>query len=514
MEAPVLAIVAAAVFGAIGLGIGFVLRKYLGEAKVGFAEDRASKILADSEKEAESRKKEAIVEAKEEIQKGRSEAERENREARKNIEQLEKRVVSREESLVSQLDDLSKREKNLVAEEQKIKLKNEEVEKVIVQETERLESIAGMSAEEARQVLLSRIEEDAKRESVKLIKDIEGRAREEGDKKARNIISLAIQRFSADQVAETTVSVVALPSDDMKGRIIGREGRNIRAFEKLTGINLIIDDTPEAVILSGFNPLRREIARLTLEKLITDGRIHPARIEEMYAKATDEVEAQIREDGEQAAFEMGVEGLHPQLVRVLGKLKHRTSYGQNVLKHSLEVAHFAGIMAAELGANTMLAKRAGLLHDVGKAIDQEVEGPHGVLGAELAKRLNERPEVCEAIQAHHGEAEPETIEAVLVQSADALSAARPGARRETLESYIKRLKKLETIADSYQGVSKAYAMQAGREIRVMVKPEQLTDDASTLLAREVAKKIEEEMDYPGQVKVTVIREHRAVEYAK
>jgi len=513
MQAPVVGIIVVLV-GIIGLVAGFFLRKYLGEAKVGFAEERAQKLLAEAKKDGEAKKKEDLLEAKEQIHNLRAESDRENREVRKNLQRLEKRIVQGEESLANRLDEIGRREKALILEEQKITQRSSDLEKIYTEEKERLERLAELSVEEARELLLKKVEEETRRDSAKLIREIETRAREDGEKRARNIISLAIQRLSSDQVAETTVSVVPLPNDDMKGRIIGREGRNIRAFEKLTGINLIIDDTPEAVILSGFNPLRREIARLTLEKLIIDGRIHPARIEEMFEKATNEVEAEIREEGEQAAFEVGVQGLHPELIRVLGKLKFRTSYGQNVLRHSVEVAHLAGIMAAELGSDIKLAKRGGFLHDIGKAIDQEVEGAHGTLGSELAKRLGETPQVCHAIEGHHGEVDPTTVEAVLVQSADALSAARPGARRETLESYIKRLEKLETIADSYEGVEKTYAMQAGREIRVMVKPEKIADNATDLLAKEVAQRIEEEMEYPGQVKVTVIREHRAVEYAK
>ncbi|HEY4687073.1 MAG TPA: ribonuclease Y [Candidatus Subteraquimicrobiales bacterium] len=513
MQAPVVGIIVVLV-GIIGLVAGFFLRKYLGEAKVGFAEERAQKLLAEAKKDGEAKKKEDLLEAKEQIHNLRAESDRENREVRKNLQRLEKRIVQGEESLANRLDEIGRREKALILEEQKITQRSSDLEKIYTEEKERLEKLAELSVEEARELLLKKVEEETRRDSAKLIREIETRAREDGEKRARNIISLAIQRLSSDQVAETTVSVVPLPNDDMKGRIIGREGRNIRAFEKLTGINLIIDDTPEAVILSGFNPLRREIARLTLEKLIIDGRIHPARIEEMFEKATNEVEAEIREEGEQAAFEVGVQGLHPELIRVLGKLKFRTSYGQNVLRHSVEVAHLAGIMAAELGSDIKLAKRGGFLHDIGKAIDQEVEGAHGTLGSELAKRLGETPQVCHAIEGHHGEVDPTTVEAVLVQSADALSAARPGARRETLESYIKRLEKLETIADSYEGVEKTYAMQAGREIRVMVKPEKIADNATDLLAKEVAQRIEEEMEYPGQVKVTVIREHRAVEYAK
>lgn len=503
--------VAGVVIGAVA---GFFIRRYLAEAKIGFAEEAAKKILAESKREAEARKKEAILEAKDEIHIMRIEAEREYRQQRGELKRLERRLTQKEEALSSRIEALTEKENFFASKEEELAGKKEELEKVYAQEKERLEKLAQLSVAEARELLLKRVQEDTKHEAAKLIREIESKAREEGEKRARNIVSLAIQRCAADEVAETTVSVVPLPNDEMKGRIIGREGRNIRAFEMLTGINLVVDDTPEAVTLSGFPPLRREIARLTLEKLILDGRIHPARIEEMYKKAKQEIERQIREVGEQAAFELGVRGLHPELIRVLGRLKYRTSYGQNVLQHSLEVAYLAGIMASELGVDVKLCKRAGLVHDIGKTIDQEVEGPHAIIGGDLAKRLRESPEVCHAVEAHHGEVEPQTIEAVLVQSADALSAARPGARRETLETYVKRLQELETIADQFKGVEKAYAMQAGREIRIMVRPEEIGDDEAALLAKEVAKKIEKDMEYPGQIKVTVVREQRAIEYAK
>jgi len=503
--------VLALVLGAAG---GFLLRKYLGEMKIDSAEAQAKKLIEDARKDADAKKREAIVEAKDEVHQLRKEAERENKERRQEITQLEKRLAHREETLDGRGKNLDDKERALQGQSADLAKAKEEVEALALEQRRALEQAANLTATEAREQLLKQVEQEIKHEAAVLIREIEGRAREEGDKRARNVVALAIQRCAADHVAETTVSVVPLPGDEMKGRIIGREGRNIRAFETLTGINLIIDDTPEAVILSSFDPVRREVARLTLEKLIADGRIHPARIEEMFNKSQEEVDAQIRETGEQATLDADVHGLHPELVRVLGRLRFRTSYGQNVLKHSLEVAHLAAMMAAEIGSDVRLAKRAGLMHDVGKAIDHEVEGPHAVIGGDLAKRLHEAPEVCHAIEAHHGEVEPSTIEAVLVQAADAVSAARPGARRETLESYIKRLENLERLAESYDGVDKSYAMQAGREIRVMVKPEQIDDAQSCMLARDIAHKIEEELEYPGQIKVTVIREQRAVEYAK
>jgi ribonuclease Y len=427
---------------------------------------------------------------------------------------MERRLTQKEEFIDTRAGNLDKKEKSLNDREKDVNKIESELSAIYDKELKLLEQIAGLTVDEANQLLMKRVEDDTRHEMAIMVRDIETKAKDEADKKARNVISLAIQRCAADHVAETTVSVVPLPSDEMKGRIIGREGRNIRAFETLTGINLIIDDTPEAVILSSFDPVRREIARLTLERLIADGRIHPARIEQMFEKSREEVEAHIREVGEQATFDTDIHGLHPELVRVLGRLKYRTSYGQNVLQHSIEVAHLAGIMAAELGADVKMARRAGLLHDLGKAIDHEVEGPHAVIGAELAKRFHEHPNIIHAIEAHHADTEPQTVEAVLIQAGDAISGARPGARRETLESYIKRLESLENIAESYRGVEKCYAMQAGREIRIMVKPEKLDDAESAMLARDVAKQIESEMEYPGQIKVIVIREHRAVEYAK
>ncbi|MBI4744445.1 MAG: ribonuclease Y [Actinobacteria bacterium] len=498
----------------VGVSVGYFLRKYVGEAKITSAESAAHKIVEDAQKEAETRTREAIIGIKDEIHILRMDAEKEIRERRTELQRLEKRVIQKEEMLDKKIDQIEKRDQFLKSKEKELVDKEGELETITKQQKEALERISGLSVEEARSIFLKRVEDESKREAAVLIKAIEDKAREEGEKRAKNIVTLAIQRCSADHVAETAVSVIPLPNDEMKGRIIGREGRNIRIFENLTGINLIIDDTPEAVILSSFDPFRREVARLTLEKLITDGRIHPARIEEMYEKSKEEVEAEIREAGEQAIFQTDVHGLNPELVRVLGRLKFRTSYGQNVLKHSLEVAHLAGVMASELGVDVKIAKRAGLLHDIGKAVDHEIEGSHAQIGADLARRLRESVPVCHAIAAHHEEIQPQTIEAVLVQAADAVSAARPGARRETLESYIKRLEKLEAIAESYKGVERSFAMQAGREIRIMVKPDEINDIESSQLAKEIAKNIEEELDYPGQIKVIVIRENRAIEYAK
>ncbi len=499
---------------ALGLLGGYLARKFMAEAKISSAEEEARRIKQEAEKVAETRKREALVEAKDEIFAMRSEAEREIKNRRSELQRLERRLLQREEQLDNRAENLEKRERSLAAKESEIQDMRAEVKRALDEQRSKLESIAGLSREEAKQLLLTQVEQETKREAAQVIKKIESRLRDEADKKAKHIIANAIQRCASDHVAETTVSVVPLPNDEMKGRIIGREGRNIRTFETLTGINLIIDDTPEAVILSSFDPVRREIARLTLERLITDGRIQPARIEEMYDKAKAEVEAEIKEVGEQAVFEVGLHGVNHELMRVLGRLKYRTSYGQNVLKHSIEVAHLAGIMAAELGTDIKLAKRAGLLHDIGKAIDHEVEGSHAIIGAELAKRLKESEAVVHAIEAHHEEVEAHSIEAVLVQAADAISAARPGARRETLESYIKRLEKLETIADSFEGVESSYALQAGREIRVMVKSDVIDDLGCVTLSREIARQIEDELEYPGQIKITVVREKRVVDYAK
>ena len=497
-----------------GFLVGYAYRRNIAEAKVAKAEDAVKKLYDDAQRKAEEIKKEKILEAKEEVFKIRSEAERENRERRGEVQRNERRIFQREEILDKKADSLDKREAAIANRETEIDNAEASIKALYDQQIHELEKISGLSMEDARNMLLANVERETRHEAAILIRDIESKTKEEADKRARNIITLAIQRCAADHVAEATVSVVALPNDDMKGRIIGREGRNIRALETATGVDLIIDDTPEAVILSGFDPVRREVARIALEKLILDGRIHPARIEEMVEKARKEVDTSIREAGEAAVLEVGVNGLHHEVVRYLGRMKYRTSYGQNVLKHSIEVAHLAGIMAAELGANVALAKRAGLLHDLGKSIDHEVEGSHAQIGADLAKKYRENNAIIHAIMAHHGDVEPQTVEAILVQAADAISAARPGARRETLESYIKRLEKLEEIANSFEGVDTSFAIQAGREIRIIVKPDRVSDNDAVILAKDIAKRIEAELEYPGQIKVSVIRETRTVDYAK
>jgi len=498
----------------IGVAAGYYLRKSQGEAKIGSAEDEARRIVEEAEARGEQKKKEALLEAKEEIHRQRQELDRDTKDRKNELSRQEKRLVSKEENLDRKLEALEKKEEALIAKDEALEAEREETEKVHERQKAELERISQLTTEEAKNMLMNEAENELKHEKAKMIKEYEQQAKDEADKKARDIVSQAIQRCAADQVAETTVSVVALPNDEMKGRIIGREGRNIRALETLTGIDLIIDDTPEAVILSGFDPVRREVARIALEKLIADGRIHPARIEEMVDKAKREVDQRIKEAGEQATFDTGVHGLHPELIKLLGRLKYRTSYGQNVLNHSIEVSHLAGVMAAELGVDVVLAKRGGLLHDIGKSIDREGEGTHVTIGVDIAKKYHESKDIINCIAAHHGDTEATSVEAVLVAAADAISAARPGARRESLESYLKRLTRLEEITKSFDGVDSCYAIQAGREVRVMVKPDKVDDVASVTLAHDIAKKIESELEYPGQIKVTIIRETRVIDYAK
>lgn len=507
--------VAAAVVGCvIGVFVGITYRKKFAEAKIGSAEEEAKRIIDEGTKEAETRKKEALIEAKEEILRVKNENERENKNRRSELNQLEKRLVSKEESLERKVESLDRKTETL---NKKIKENSDLQEEIIAlkeAQKAKLEEVAGLSAEDAKNELIANIESEIRHETAMKIIEIESELRENADMKAKEIISLAIQRCAADYSSETTVSVVPLPNDDMKGRIIGREGRNIRTIETLTGVDLIIDDTPEAITLSSFDPIRREVARLSLEKLISDGRIHPSRIEEMVEKSKREVDAMIKQAGERATFETGIHGINSELVKILGRLKFRTSYGQNLLSHSMEVAHLSGIIADELGVDSTLAKRAGLLHDIGKAMTQEVEGSHVQLGIDIAKKYKENKDVIHAIEAHHNDVEPRTIIAMIVQAADAISAARPGARRENLDNYIKRLQKLEEISLGFDGVEKAYAIQAGREIRIMVKPEEVNDEKMVLIARDIVKKIESELEYPGQIKINVIRESRTVEYAK
>lgn len=498
----------------IGALAGFFVRKKISEAKIGSAEDQAKKIVEEGEKTAETLKKEALIEAKEKILRDKAESEKEIKERRNEVTRLERRAVAREETLEKKIESYERKEETL---NRKIKEQSELVEKteqLRLEQAAKLEAVAGLSRDEAEAELVSLIETEAKHEAAMRIVEIESQLKEDADKKARSIISLAIQRCASEHVSEATVSVVALPNDDMKGRIIGREGRNIRTIETMTGVDLIIDDTPEAITVSCFDPVRREVARLALEKLISDGRIHPTRIEETVEKARREVENVIKQSGERATFETGVHGLNPELVKLLGRLRYRTSYGQNVLDHSIEVAHIAGIIADEIGADSTLAKRAGLLHDIGKAMTQEVEGSHVQIGIDIARKYKENRDVIHAIEAHHNDVEPQTVVAMIIQAADAISAARPGARREDLENYLKRLQKLEEIANSFPGVDKSFAIQAGREIRVMVKPEVVNDDQMILTAREIVKKIESSLEYPGQIKINLIRESRAVDYAK
>ena len=492
---------------------GKVIQK-ANDAKIGNANERAREIIDEALKTAETTKKEALLEIKEESLKNKNELEKETKERRAEVQKYERRVLSKEESLDKKIEAVEKRDLSITKKEEELGKMKQKVDELEQKRQQELERISGLTSEQAKEYLLKIVEDEVKHESAVMIKEMENRAKEEADKKAKEYVVNAIQKCAADHVSETTISVVQLPNDEMKGRIIGREGRNIRTLETMTGVDLIIDDTPEAVVLSGFDPIRREVARIALEKLIVDGRIHPARIEEMVEKAQKEVEVMMKEEGEQATLEVGVHGIHPELVRLLGKMKFRTSYGQNALKHSMEVAQLSGLLAAEIGVDVRMAKRAGLLHDIGKSIDHEVEGSHVELGVNLCKKYKENPIVINAVASHHGDEEPESLIACLVQAADAISAARPGARSETLESYTTRLKQLEEIADSFQGVDKTFAIQAGREIRVMVVPEQISDDDMILLARDISNQIEENLDYPGQIKVNVIRESRVVDYAK
>ena len=510
-------VIAAIIALILGVGVGFFLRMQMekeASAKIKSAEDDATRIVNEAYKNAESKKREALVEAKEEILKARNEHEREVKERRADLQRQEHRLQQKEETLDRKTDNIEKKEEQLSNKLARLDATQAEAEKLKQSQLSELERISGYTAEEAKNYLLKTLEDDVTHESAMKIKEIEARFKDEADTKAREIIGLAIQRCAADHVSEATVSVVPLPNDEMKGRIIGREGRNIRTLETLTGVDLIIDDTPEAITVSCFDPVRREIARLALEKLILDGRIHPARIEEMVEKAKREVDAVIKSEGERAIFETNVHGLHPEMVKLLGRMHYRTSYGQNVLNHSIEVSHLAGLLAAEIGANVAEAKRAGLLHDLGKAIDHEVEGSHVTIGVELARKYHESENVIHAIHAHHNDVEPRTVVACLIQAADAISAARPGARRENLENYIKRLEMLEEICNSFPGVDKCFAIQAGREVRIMVKPEVINEDQMVLLARDIAKKIEDELEYPGQIKVNLLRETKAIEYAK
>ena len=512
--ATILIVVGVIVGIAAGFGGGVIYRKKVAEREIGSAETEATRIINEAIRSGESRKKEMLLEARDEIHKSRTEHEKEVKERRAELSKQERRLEQKESTLDKKLEAFERKEEDLARRVAEVAQIRAEVESLKAQQLTILEQLSGLTQEQAKQYLLDTVESEVRHETAMKIREIEAQLKEESDDRAREIIALAIQRCAADHAAETTVSVVPLPNDEMKGRIIGREGRNIRTLETITGVDLIIDDTPEAITVSSFDPVRREIARLALEKLIVDGRIHPTRIEDMVEKARREVERTIREEGERACYETGVHNLNPELIKILGRQKYRTSYGQNVLNHSIEVAHIAGLMAAELGVDVALAKRAGLLHDLGKSIDHEVEGSHVQLGADLARKYKENPVVINAIEAHHGDVEPKTVIAVLIQAADAVSAARPGARRENVENYIRRLQKLEELTGSYPGVEKAFAIQAGREVRIMVKPEEVTEDNMILLARDIAKQIEAELEYPGQIKVNVIRETKAVEYAK
>ena len=507
-------IVVAIVVALISAFIATQVRKNVVEKKVGSAEGKAREIIDEAIKSAEAKKKEALLEAKEENLKAKNELDKEIKERRAEVQRYEKRVLNKEEAIERKSESLEKKENGLKNKEEKLAEAQTKVDELSEKRVQELERISGLTSEQAKEYLLKTVEEEVKIETAKLVKELESQAKEEADKKAKEIVVNAIQKCATDHVSETTISVVSLPNDEMKGRIIGREGRNIRTLESLTGVDLIIDDTPEAVVLSGFDPIRREIARIALEKLIVDGRIQPTRIEEMVNKARKEVETMIREEGEAATLEVGVHGIHPELVKLLGKMKFRTSYGQNALKHSIEVAHLSGLLAAEMGLDVRIAKRAGLLHDIGKAVDHEMEGTHIQLGVDLCRKYKESAVVINAVEAHHGDVEPENLIACIVQAADAISAARPGARRETLETYTNRLKQLEDITNSFEGVDKSFAIQAGREIRVMVIPEKVTDADMVLMARDISKQIEAELEYPGQIKVNVVRESRAIDYAK
>ena len=508
------ALLAAIIVAPITWLLAVAYRKKSYESKIGSAEEKSREIIDEALKVAETKKKEALLEAKEENLKAKNELDKEIKERRAEVQRYERRVLSKEENLDKKADAMEKKEASLASKEESLRKRTAEVEELFAKEQEELEKISGLTSEQAKEYLLKSVEEDVKHDTAKLIKELESKAKEEADKKAKEYVVTAIQRCAADHVAETTVSVVQLPSDEMKGRIIGREGRNIRTLETMTGVELIIDDTPEAVVLSGFDPVRREVARIALERLIVDGRIHPARIEEMVEKAQKEVESMMREEGEAACLEVGIHGIHPELVKLLGKMKFRTSYGQNALKHSIEVSQLSGLLASEIGVDVRMAKRAGLLHDIGKSVDHEMEGSHIQLGSELCKKYKESATVINAVESHHGDVEPTSLISCIVQAADTISAARPGARRETLETYTNRLKQLEDITNTFKGVDKSFAIQAGREVRIMVVPEQINDDDMVLLARDVSKRIEEELEYPGQIKINVIRESRVTDYAK